>query len=65
MEQKEIVAYIRRFRKWYGLSHYPVCAACGKEIHEEDADKLEATKSHEGVILIHKKCYRKENHGRV
>ena len=60
MEKKEIVAYIRRFHRDYGVSHHPLCPACGKEIHEEDADQLEASNSREGVVLIHKKCYKRE-----
>lgn len=60
MESKEIKAYIRKFSRDWGLDKHPTCLICGKEIREEDADKLEATKSKAGVVLIHKKCWKKE-----
>lgn len=62
MEEKEIQAYFRRFHKEHGLSKHPTCPICNKDI--KDNDKVEATASREGFVLVHKTCYKKEiTHG--
>lgn len=58
MEEKEIKAYFRRFHKDHGLSKHPSCPICNKDIM--DTDKVEATKSREGIVVVHSKCYKKE-----
>lgn len=60
MDEKEIKAYFRRFHRDYGLAKHPSCPICSKEI--KDDDKVEATKSREGIVMVHKKCYSKEAH---
>lgn len=62
MDEKEIKDYFRRFHQNYGLSKHPTCPICSKEI--KDDDKVEATKSREAFVLVHRKCYNKEiKHG--
>lgn len=62
MEQKEIQAYFRRFHRDYGLDKHPSCPICNKDIM--DKDQVEATSSREGIVLVHRKCYKQEiTHG--
>ena len=62
MAENHIKAYFRRFHQNYRLSKHPTCPICSKEI--KDDDKVEATKSREGIVVIHRKCYNKEiKHG--
>lgn len=62
MEEKEIKAYFRRFHKYHGRSKHPACPICNKDIMDDD--KVEATESREGIVMVHSKCYKEEiKHG--